>query len=67
MESAWRDIRQAFRMMSEHKAFSAGVLLTPALGIGANTAMFSIARRDRVAVAVPPAARAAGRGAPVPG
>ena len=42
MESVWLDIRQALRMMSEHKAFSAGVLLTLALGIGANTAMFSI-------------------------
>ena len=42
MESVWRDIRQAVRTMSEYKAFSAGVLLTLALGIGANTAMFSI-------------------------
>ncbi len=42
MEWMWRDIRQALRVMSEHKAFSAGVLLTLALGIGANTAMFSI-------------------------
>jgi putative ABC transport system permease protein len=42
MEFVWRDTRQALRMMSEHKAFSAGVLLTLALGIGANTAMFSI-------------------------
>ena len=42
MESVWRDIRQALRLMSEHKAFSAGVLLTFGLGIGANTAMFSI-------------------------
>ena len=42
MESLWRDIRQALRMMFEHKAFSAAVLLTLALGIGANTAMFSI-------------------------
>ncbi len=29
-------------MMYEHKAFSAGVLLTLGLGIGANTAMFSL-------------------------
>ena len=42
MESVWRDIRQALRTISEHKAFSAGVLLTLALGIGANTAMFSL-------------------------
>ena len=42
MESVWRDIRQALRTMSDHKAFSAGVLLTLALGIGANTAMFSL-------------------------
>jgi putative ABC transport system permease protein len=42
MESVWRDIRQALRMASEHKAFSAGVLLTLGLGVGANTAMFSI-------------------------
>ena len=42
MESVWHDIRQALRLMSEHKAFSAGVLLTLGLGIGANTAMFSI-------------------------
>ena len=42
MESVWHDIRQALRLMSENKAFSAGVLLTLGLGIGANTAMFSI-------------------------
>jgi putative ABC transport system permease protein len=42
MESVWHDIRQAIRTMVEHKAFSAGVLLTLGLGIGANTAMFSI-------------------------
>jgi putative ABC transport system permease protein len=42
MESVWRDIRQALRTISEYRAFSAGVLLTLGLGIGASTAMFSV-------------------------
>src|SRR5688572_20534976 len=37
-----RDIRLAFRMMGEHKGFALAALLTLALGIGANAAIFSV-------------------------
>jgi putative ABC transport system permease protein len=42
METAIRDVRYAMRALLRQPAFSAAVVLTLALGIGANTAIFSI-------------------------
>ena len=42
LESALRDVRQAWRLLRTQPAFSASVLLSLALGIGANTAIFCV-------------------------
>ncbi len=42
METLWRDVRQTLRWMARQKGFTAAAGLTLALGIGANTAIFSI-------------------------
>jgi putative ABC transport system permease protein len=42
VESVWRDIRYAWRGMSRNPLFALIVVTTLALGIGANTAMFSV-------------------------
>lgn len=44
VESFWQDLRVGARMIVRQRGFSVTVLLTLALGIGANTAMFSILR-----------------------
>ena len=42
MESLWKDLRTGFRSLLRNRGYSAVVLLTLALGIGANTAIFSV-------------------------
>jgi predicted permease len=41
LDAMWRDVRFSFRMLRRAPAFAATVVLTLALGIGANTAVFS--------------------------
>ena len=42
LESIWRDVQYALRRLRKAPAFSCTVILTLALGLGANTAIFSL-------------------------
>jgi hypothetical protein len=42
LDTLWRDIKFGFRMLLKNPGFTAVVILTLALGIGANTAIFSL-------------------------
>src|SRR5947208_9089107 len=42
MNSFWHDLRYGWRMLVKHKGFTTAAVFSLALGIGANTALFSV-------------------------
>jgi len=55
LEATWQDARVTLRSLRSSPAFTAGVMLTFALGVGANAAMFSLV--DRLMFRPPPLMR----------
>jgi predicted permease len=55
LEAVWQDAKGTFRSLRRSPAFTAGVMLTFALGVGANAAMFSLI--DRLMFRAPPLMR----------